>query len=229
MKNKHIAFIPLLLISFFCSAKEVSVDYVGTGKSWWDVTTFYNDPNTADDYALAFDGDSATLTKEAMFKRNGGIDERQGLPVVTAFNFDAPFSGIIRVFMDFRTSPQGISDKELFEVGGYYLSFMCSKTVMERKDNDVILRPDTSARSYMIKSEEIYLADIPDNGLAQGFQMNVEECHGLMLREMSTSMISIDEGRLNSYVIFRRIRDVQFILEAELDAKEEKMLKGRKE
>lgn len=215
-----------MLFSNVVRSQAVDTSYVGTGKSWWSATAYYHDPNTKNGYEAAFDEDRGTKTEAALFKRYGNLDTPQGMPIITAFNFNKPFTGKIRLYMTYSTSPQGLSPEELYEVGDYSISFMCAFSLVERDNSDdFIILPDKVKPSYIVKEESIKLSEVPDNGLLMGFSLDVQNCHGLMLREISTSMISIKDGRFNSYVIFRQINEIEFLLpntlsEEELDAKD---------
>jgi hypothetical protein len=192
----------------------VSVSYIGTGQIWWDSTAYYSDPNTAYDYGLAFDGDSTSVTKDVMFKRYGDKDTRQGTSIATAFNFSEPFTGKINIYMDFKTSPTDLESAKVEEFGAYYLSFTCAKSMVLRGEGNnkgksiVVTNPNYN--TYNVMSETMLLSEVPDSGLTQGFELDVEDCHGIALNEISTSLMSINGGRLVSYIMYRRIRDISF-------------------
>lgn len=210
----YVAFV-FVIYSFMAfyptTSHSMEVSFLGIGKSWWTTTTQHYDPNGVEGYVVAFDGNLETVSKEARFKRFGDKEQVQGTPSVTAFNFDKPFDGLIKVHADYRTGPQGIDSKELSEIGSYSVSFMCTKSEVHTKGDDLVILPSQDTPSFTVLSEDIRLSDVPDNGMQKIFTLSVEECHGLMIREISTSMISIRGGRLNSYVMFRSIREIEFI------------------
>lgn len=203
-------------ISFMLIAKSNDFDirYMGTKPIWWDSTTQFKDPNEYRDYGFIFDYKPKTLSKEVMFKRYGDISVVQGTPIATAFNFNRPFTGRVSIGLNFRKSLIGIERNRLFEVGAYDLSILCASSVLlngkEGYEGKSILSIDVNTSIKELVSINMPLIDLSDAGLSKTLSFDVEDCHGLVFREISTSLIAVDRGKFISHVIYRRIDRIEF-------------------